>query len=126
MKNRSVLGNLSVIKMPTIKILPEERSIQVPNGTCLLQASLMVGIEIPQACGGRASCTTCRVLVKKGLESLSSLQWAEREILMESGLLDDHRLACQVKVFGDIVIERPVWPLLSGSDPETDKETHRE
>ena len=115
-----------LIDMPTLKILPEARSSQVARGTGLLQASLMAGIELPQACGGRASCTTCRVLVKEGATGLSPLQLAEREMLAESGLLGRYRLACQARVLGDVVVERPHWPWLNGSDATTGEGIHRE
>ncbi len=105
--------------MLTIKILPDKRSSRAASGISLLQASLLAGIEIPQACGGRGSCTTCRVRVKQGAAALSPLQPAETEMLTESGLLGSHRLACQARVLGDVVIERPVWPLLSSSHPAT-------
>ena len=68
---RSSNAESSLIDMPSLKILPEARSSRVASGTGLLQASLMAGIELPQACGGRASCTTCRVLVKEGATGLS-------------------------------------------------------
>lgn len=112
--------------MPSLKILPEARISQVVRGAGLLQASLMAGIELPQACGGRASCTTCRVLVKEGAARLSPPRLAEREMLAESGLLGRYRLACQSRVLGDVVVERPQEPWLNGADPTTGEGTHRE
>lgn len=103
--------------MPTLKILPEARISRVAGGTGLLQASLKAGIELPQACGGRASCTTCRVLVKEGEKGLSAPRLAEREMLAESGLLGRYRLACQARILGDVVVERPRWPWLDGVHP---------
>ena len=123
---RSSNAESSLIDMPSLKILPEARSSRVASGTGLLQASLMAGIELPQACGGRASCTTCRVLVKEGATGLSPLQLAEREMLAESGLLGRYRLACQARVLGDVVVERPHWPGLNGSDATTGEGMHRE
>lgn len=112
--------------MPSLKILPEARSTHVARGTGLLQASLMAGVNLPQACGGRASCTTCRVLVKEGAAGLSPLQLAEQEILAEAGLLGRYRLACQVRVLGDVVVERPQWPWLDDVHPTPDEGIHRE
>ena len=112
--------------MPTLKILPEARISQVASGTSLLEASLTAGVELPQACGGRASCTTCRVLVKEGSAGLSPLRLAEREMLAESGLLGSYRLACQARVLGDVVVERPPWPWLEGVHPTTGEGMRRE
>ena len=101
--------HLPSIHMPKIKILPDKRSRNVVCGTTLLQATLTAGIELPQSCGGNASCTTCRVFIREGEPALSPPSLAEREVLAEVGLLCTHRLACQARLFGDVVIERPVW-----------------
>ena len=54
------------------------------------------------------------------------IQLAEREMLAESGLLGRYRLACQARVLGDVVVERPHWPWLNGSDATTGEGIHRE
>ena len=47
-------------------------------------------------------------------------------MLAESGLLGRYRLACQARVLGDVVVERPHWPWPNGSDATTGEGIHRE
>lgn len=69
----------------------------------MLQASLEAGIPHYHACGGNGRCSTCRVLVKDGKNSLTS--YTDKEILLRKTipLPDDVRLACQTYVTGSSV-----------------------
>ncbi len=48
-----------------------EKTIIVEQGQSLLKASLNAGIPHFHACGGKAKCSTCRVLVLEGDQHLS-------------------------------------------------------
>ena len=67
----------------------------------------MAGINLPQFCGRNSSCTTCRVRLREGKQNLSLPLLQEQEVLTESGIYQTHRLACQAKIVGDVVVERP-------------------
>ncbi|PYV91623.1 MAG: 2Fe-2S ferredoxin [Acidobacteria bacterium] len=97
--------------MPKITILPDAVSGEIKTGTNLLKSAEMLGVELLHSCGGMAACTTCRIVVKQGNENLSRIKLAEEEVLAEAGILHSHRLACQARVFGDVIFERPVWTL---------------
>ena len=64
--------------MPKITVFNPRGALEgegeVPAGTDLLRASLKVGVKHGSACGGVATCSTCHVWVKKGLESLSDME----------------------------------------------------
>ena len=94
--------------VPKILILPDNLSAEILPGTSLLKCAELMGIELLHSCGGVAACTTCRVVVKAGKENLSRVELAEAEVLSESGILHSHRLACQARILGDVVFERPV------------------
>ena len=96
-----------IIFMPTIKILPDQLTVQVKPYTTVLKAVFMAGINLPQFCGQNSSCTTCRVLLRQGKQNLSLPLLQEQEVLAESGINQTHRLACQAKIIGDVVVERP-------------------
>lgn len=49
-----------------------DKHIQVEEGQSLLDASLAAGIPHFHICGGNARCSTCRVLILAGKESLTS------------------------------------------------------
>jgi 2Fe-2S ferredoxin len=62
------------------------------------------GVDWMHACGGKGRCTTCKMIVVKGMENLSSLTPAELKYRKEQTLSLNERLACQVRVLGDISI----------------------
>jgi ferredoxin len=95
--------------MPTVRILPDDISVEIKAGTSLLAAASAGGVELMHSCGGIGACTSCRVKILSGRDQLSAIGRAEREQLMESGILETHRLACQAMVYGNVVVERPLW-----------------
>ena len=63
----------------TIELLGDG-SIPISANQTILQASLAAGIPHYHACGGKAQCSTCRILVQEGQESLSPLTEKEKEL----------------------------------------------
>jgi len=69
-------------------------------------------IGIDHACGGFAACSTCHVIVRKGLDSCSEKEEDEEDMLDEApGLTLQSRLSCQCVPDGseDLVVEIPAW-----------------
>ncbi len=71
--------------------------VDVRPGTTLLEASRENRIPHPSQCGGRGRCSTCRVLVLSGLESLPEPSAIERRILTKISAPSRVRLACQIR-----------------------------
>ena len=93
----------------TVRIAyPDGRGVRIPKGLSVLDASRRAGIPHASVCGGRARCTTCRVRVLLGSESLAPPSPAEARVLRPLGVDRAVRLACQLKPATDI----SVWPLL--------------
>jgi adenylate cyclase len=67
------------------------------------------GIPHASVCGGRARCTTCRILVTKGLDLLPEPSGLEAKALSRIGATPGMRLACQICPTADI----SVMPLLA-------------
>jgi len=76
--------------------------------TTILNASLGAGIPHTHVCGGRARCSTCRVLVTRGLENCSPRNDAEARLAKIKGFSPEIRLACQTTVMGDVSLRRLV------------------
>lgn len=78
----------------------------------LLDIAEGAGVEIDHACGGVAACSTCHVIVHKGLETCSKATDDEQDMLDEArGVTMESRLACQCVPDGstDLVVEIPAW-----------------
>ena len=93
-------------------IYPDGRSVRIPKGLSVLDASRRAGIPHASLCGGRARCSTCRVRVLLGLDRLPPQAPVESRVLARLGADRAVRLACQLKPVADV----SVWPLLP---PET-------
>jgi adenylate cyclase len=93
----------------TVRIAyPDGRGVRIPRGLSVLDASRRAGIPHASVCGGRARCTTCRVRVLLGSESLGPPSPAEVRVLSPLGADRAVRLACQLRPMTDV----SVWPLL--------------
>jgi len=78
----------------------------------ILEIALGNGVEIDHACGGVCACSTCHVVVRKGIESIPEATDDENDQLDNApGLTPQSRLACQSVPDGtqDLVVEIPSW-----------------
>lgn len=64
-------------------------------------------IDWMHACGAKGRCTTCKIEVKAGLESLGQLSEAEKKYFQQNLLKSNERLSCQVKISGDVIVCAP-------------------
>lgn len=79
------------------------QTLDAAEGRKLVLALEDAGIDILHRCGGKAKCTTCRVEVLKG--DPGEINEAERDRLAaETGLADNVRLSCQVRVADDLTV----------------------
>jgi ferredoxin, 2Fe-2S len=95
--------------MPRVTFLhPEGKSGEVQADLSLLEAAEQLGFPLHHDCGGNASCTTCRVDVIMGGEHLSDIDFDEQDLLDREALTESyHRLGCQARVLGDVVVQVP-------------------
>ena len=79
------------------------QAFEAEQGRKLVLAIEDAGIDILHRCGGNAKCTTCRVEVLAG--DPGEIGDAERNRLaMETGLAENVRLSCQVRVGDDLKV----------------------
>ncbi len=71
-------------------------TLDVPEGTTLLEACEDAGVPMESDCGGCAGCNACRVRVIAGADALSPRLDEEVPFLDQ----DDQRLGCQCTVVG--------------------------
>ncbi len=88
-----------------------DRTVRVPRGWSVLEASRSHRIAHISMCGGRARCSTCRVRVVAGEEQCPPPAEDERRTLMRIHAAEGTRLACQLRPLGNI----SVLPLLTAA-----------
>jgi 2Fe-2S ferredoxin len=95
--------------MPRVSFLhPQGKSGEVQANLTLLEAAKALGFDLNHDCGGNASCTTCRVEVQMGEDNLSEIDFDEQDLLDREALSESwHRLGCQARVLGDVVVRVP-------------------
>ena len=82
----------------------KNKSLKTNVGSNLLSTLAQSEIYIPSACGGKGTCGTCKVTVKKGGGAILPI---EKTLINRKEARNGVRLACQVKVKQDISIEIP-------------------
>jgi adenylate cyclase len=92
------------------------RTVPMLPGATVLETLRENGIPHASVCGGRARCTTCRILVTKGLRNLPGPSGLEAKALARIGATPDMRLACQICPTADI----SVMPLLAADAKAAD------
>jgi adenylate cyclase len=79
------------------------RTIRVPKGLSVLEASLRYHVPHASVCGGRARCSTCRIRVIGDCASLPEPSKREAFVLNRVGATDPSiRLACQLRPTADL------------------------
>ena len=79
------------------------RTVRVPKGLSVLEASLRHNVPHASVCGGRARCSTCRIRVIGDHSALPTPSQREAFVLNRVGSGDPSiRLACQLRPTGDL------------------------
>ena len=95
--------------------LPDGRRLTVTPGATVLETLRRHGVPHAAVCGGRGRCTTCRVRVAAGAETLIEPNDIERKALAKIQAPDGLRLACQIRPTSDIVVV-PLLPPRANAD----------
>jgi adenylate cyclase len=98
---------------------PGRRVVSVPLGFTILDASRAAGIPHASVCGGRGRCSTCRVHVAGGLQSLPPTGEAEQRVLARVRAAPDVRLACQTHPVRDVEVVPVLAPSIAAGDADT-------
>ena len=82
----------------------EEKSPTVKPGGSLLSSLASQNVFIPSACGGGGTCSQCKCQVINGGGDILPTEVSH---FSRSEIKDNYRLACQVKVKGDLEVKIP-------------------
>ncbi len=82
----------------------DKDKISVPQGSSLLSTLGDAGVHLSSACGGKGSCGQCKCqVVNGGGETID----VEKAHFSRKQIKENYRLACQVKVKGDMGVKVP-------------------
>ena len=79
------------------------KRLELKKGKTALQAAKEAKLKIDQPCDGKGKCGKCIVKIIEG--EVSAPTKAEIKRLDEKQLQDGYRLACEVELQGDVVLE---------------------
>jgi len=116
-----------VIIARSIRILVEKRSrrprltyasgqrVEIEPGATVLETSRRYGIPHASVCGGRGRCSTCRIRIGDGAETVPAAVESEQRVLDRIGAPPGVRLACQLRPNADLQVA-PLLPANTGAD----------
>jgi 2Fe-2S ferredoxin len=88
-----------------IKFVPTGQEIEATPNKSLLQMCVENKIEIKSICKGVPSCAECRIKIVEGEHNILPPSKAEISLIGSSYFIDQRRLSCQVRCFGDITVD---------------------
>ncbi|HET7672855.1 MAG TPA: adenylate/guanylate cyclase domain-containing protein, partial [Burkholderiales bacterium] len=112
---RSLRRRIQESRRPPVLTHPS-CALPILPGATVLETLRDHGIPHASVCGGRARCTTCRIQVGRGLETLPPPMGLEAKALERIGATPGMRLACQIRPSADIA----VTPLLAADASAND------
>lgn len=91
-----------------LTVLPINVTVPAFDGQSILDACFAHHVPLDHSCGGHCACSSCRVIVRQGMEHLSAQTEDETDQLED---IDDaaprSRLGCQAQIHGDLAVEIP-------------------
>jgi ferredoxin len=91
---------------------------EAAEGRKLVLAIEDAGVDILHRCGGNARCTTCRVEVIAG-DAGEMTEPERHRLAMETGLAENVRLSCQIRVHDELKIKVVNQSSVRGIPPGT-------
>jgi uncharacterized 2Fe-2S/4Fe-4S cluster protein (DUF4445 family) len=85
-----------------VTLLPEGKTVEVPTGSLVVEATHWAGIDVAQPCGGQGRCGRCSVQLEgSGFRRRSALRLSPADL--DAGFA----LACQTVIEGDLRVTIP-------------------
>ena len=88
-----------------VKFLPDGVEYEIKSNQTILALAQEHGIHIQSVCKGIPSCSECRVNVAEGEYNLLPPNTTELNLIGTAYFVDQRRLSCQLRCFGDVVID---------------------
>jgi adenylate cyclase len=100
----------------SVRLTYPDRTIRMPRGFSVLEASLINNIPHAHVCGGRGRCSTCRIRVLSDIGALPEPSAEEQAVLERIHAAPGVRLACQLRPIGDVAFVPMLSPYATAVD----------
>lgn len=88
-----------------VKFMPEDKEFEIKPNQSVLDLAHEHGIHIQSVCKGVPSCAECRIQIIEGEHNVFPPTKKEESLIGTAHFVDRSRLSCQLKCFGDLVID---------------------
>jgi ferredoxin len=88
-----------------VKFVPQNIELEIEPNQSVMKLAHDNGVYIKSVCGGLPSCSECRVRVIEGDQNVLPPSTKELNLIGTGYFIDQRRLSCQLKCFGDVVID---------------------
>ncbi len=102
-----------------VKFVPQNIELDIDSSQSVMQLAHNNGINIKSVCNGLPSCAECRVKVVDGEYNVFPPSAKELSLIGTGYFIDQRRLSCQLRCFGDVVID------ISEQDLKQQEDKHR-
>jgi uncharacterized 2Fe-2S/4Fe-4S cluster protein (DUF4445 family) len=96
---------------------PSGKRGRFAHGTTLLQAARTLGVDVDSVCGGRGLCGRCQIRIAEGEFAKHAIRSEQAHVTASGevearyrarkGMAESHRLGCQARILGDVVVDVP-------------------
>ncbi|MCB0391568.1 MAG: (2Fe-2S)-binding protein [Bdellovibrionales bacterium] len=87
-----------------VRFLPQDVEFEIKPDQSVMELAHEKGIKIKSVCNGMPSCAECRVKVVEGEHNVFPPSAKELSLIGTGHFIDQRRLSCQLKCFGDVTI----------------------
>jgi 2Fe-2S ferredoxin len=88
-----------------VKFVPQNIELDIDPNQSVMQLAHKNGVFIKSVCGGLPSCAECRVRVVEGEQNVLPPSAKELALIGTGHFIDQRRLSCQLRCYGDIVVD---------------------
>lgn len=88
-----------------VKFLPNDVEFEIQPNQSVLDLAHEHGVHIQSVCKGVPSCAECRVQIKRGEHNVIPPSPTELGLIGTAQFVDNSRLACQLRCFGNIEVD---------------------
>ena len=88
-----------------VKFVPQDVEFEIKPNQSVMDVAHENNLPVRTVCNGNATCAECRVHVKEGEQNLAVPGMKELSLIGTGYFIDQRRLSCQLRCFGDVTID---------------------